>query len=34
MAKCSSCGNALESGARFCSQCGTRIVTAEGGVHE
>ena len=26
MAKCSSCGNELESGARFCSQCGTPVA--------
>jgi pSer/pThr/pTyr-binding forkhead associated (FHA) protein len=26
MAKCSSCGNELDSGARFCSQCGTPVV--------
>ncbi len=28
MAKCSSCGNELESGARFCSQCGTPVADA------
>jgi pSer/pThr/pTyr-binding forkhead associated (FHA) protein len=26
MAKCSSCGNELEPGARFCSQCGTPVA--------